>query len=119
MLAAVVSIEPVRIMAFADSGPRAAPGVPLRAAGLAVPARVSATTGSRTPPGSGPGSARGPGGALQRVLTFVRAQQPPYRPARAVIVRGRTGPPLISVEFGAPSPAGLLQGRPVVSHGPG
>jgi hypothetical protein len=52
------------------------------------------------------------------VLTFVRAQRPPYRPARAVIVRGRTGPPLISMEFGAPSLAGLLQGRPLISRGP-
>jgi hypothetical protein len=53
------------------------------------------------------------------VLTFVRAQRPPYRPARVAIVRGRTGPPLISVEFGAPSLAGLLQGRPLTSRGPG
>ena len=97
ILAAVVNIEPVRVTAFTDAGPRAAPGVPLRGADLAV---------------------LGPRTALQRVLSFVRAQRPPYRPARAVIVRGRTGPPLISVEFGAPSLAGLLQGRPLISRGP-
>jgi len=128
MLAAVVNIEPVRVTAFTDSGPRAAPGVPLRSADLAVLAQAGATTGTAngaTPgngaaPGNGamPGPPNGPGSALQRVLTFMRAQRPPYRPARAEVVHGRTGPPLIRVEFGAPSPAGLLQGRPPISRGP-
>jgi len=110
MLAAVVNFEPVRIAAFTGSGPPAAPGVPLRSADLAVPAQAGATTGTAN-------GATHPGSALQRVLGFVRAQRPPYRAARAVIVRGRAGPPLISVEFGAPSPAGLLHGRPPASHG--
>jgi hypothetical protein len=116
VLAAVASFEPVRITAFSDSGPRAAPGVPLRSADLAVLAQSGATPGaaSRT----APGAVHAPGSALQRVLTFVRAQRPPYRAARAVIVRGRTGPPLISVEFGAPNPAGLLQGQSLISRGP-
>ena len=118
MLAAVVNIEPVRVTAFTDSGPRAAHGVPLRAADLAVLAQAGSANGSANGTATGsansatPGAVHGPGSALQRVLTFVRAQRPPYRPARAAIVRGRTGPPLISVEFGAPSLAGLLQGRP-------
>jgi hypothetical protein len=111
MLAAVANFEPVRITAFTDSGPRAAAGVPLRSADLAVLARPGATIGTAN--GTTHGTTRGPGSAVRRVLTFVRAQRPPYRPARAVIVRNRTGPPLISVEFGAPSPAGLLQGRPL------
>ena len=121
MLAAVVNIEPVRVTAFTDSGPRAAHGVPLRAADLAVPAQAGSANGTATGSANSatPGAVHGPGSALQRVLTFVRAQRPPYRPARAAIVRGRTGPPLISVEFGAPSLAGLLQGRPLTSRGPG
>ena len=73
---------------------------------------------SGTTPGTAPGAAPGPGGALQRVLHFVRAQRPPFRPTRAVIVRGRTRLPQLSVQFGAPSLAGLLQARPLTSRGP-
>jgi len=124
MLAAVVSIEPVRVTAFTDSGPRAAHGVPLRAADLAVLAQAGSATGSANGTATGtrqerhaPAAAHGPGSALQRVLTFMRAQRPPYRPTRAAIVHRRTGPPLISVEFGAPSLAGLLQGQPLTGRG--
>jgi hypothetical protein len=39
----------------------------------------------------------------------VRAQRPPYLPARAGIVRDAHGLPVLSVEFAAPSPVGLLQ----------
>jgi hypothetical protein len=53
------------------------------------------------------------------VLTFVLAQRPPYRPARARIVRGPGGTLRLSVQFGAPSPAGLLQSGPLLSLGPG
>ena len=115
MLAAVVNIEPVRVTAFTDSGPGAAHGVPLRAADQAVLAQAGSANGTANDNATGtansatPGAAHGPGSALQKVLAFVRAQRPPYRPARAAIVRGRTGPPLISVEFGAPSLAGLLR----------
>jgi len=118
MLAAVLSIDPVRITAFTGSGPRAAPGVPLRSADLTVLAEAGAAPTSGTTPGTAPGAAPGPGGALQRVLHFVRAQRPPFRPTRAVIVRGRTRLPQLSVQFGAPSLAGLLQARPLTSRGP-
>jgi hypothetical protein len=53
------------------------------------------------------------------VLAFARAQRPPYRPARAGIVRGPGGAPLLSVEFGAPSPAGLIEGQPLIRHASG
>ena len=43
------------------------------------------------------------------MLGFVRAQRPPYLPARAGIVRDSRGLPVLSVEFAAPSPVGLLQ----------
>jgi len=145
MLAAVVSLEPVRITAFTDSGPGAAPGVPLRAAELTVPARAPATpgaapgttsvpgTGAKTEAGSGTGAApeagtgaapeagtgAAPLAALRTILTFVRAQRPPYRPARAVIIRGPAGPPRLSVQFGAPSPAGLIQSRTPLRPDPG
>jgi hypothetical protein len=133
MLAAVVSVEPVRITAFTDAGPGAAPGVPLRTAELTVPARSPATpgaapgatpaavTGANTGAGAGTGATPGaaPLAALRAILTFVRAQRPPYRPARAVIVRGAAGPPRLSVQFGAPSPAGLIQSRTPLRPDPG
>ncbi len=106
-LAAVGAVEPVRVTAFSDSGPRAGPGVPLRAAQLAVPARSGAA-----PRGA-------PLAALRKVLAFVRAQRPPYLPVRAVIVRGAGGVPLLSLEFGAPSPAGMLQSQSLLGRSPG
>ncbi len=119
MLAAVVSVEPVRIAEFTDSGPGAAPGVPLRAVELSVPAQAGA--GSAAGPGATPGNGSGTaaGAALRKVLAFARAQRPPYRPARAGIVPGPGGAPLLSVAFGAPSPAGLIEGQPLARRGPG
>jgi hypothetical protein len=67
--------------------------MPLRAAEVAVTAR----TADRAAAG------------LRDMLAFVRAQRPPYLPAQAVIVRGPGGSSVLSIEFAAPSPAGLLQ----------
>jgi len=146
-LAAVASVEPVRVASFTDSGPGAAPGVPLRAVELTVPAQGGARPSTRpsTRPGAGPGTypgarprpragaiagtharARssatphnGPGAALRKVLAFVRAQRPPYRPAWAGIVRGPWSAPLLSMQFGAPSPTGLIQGQPLLHRDTG
>jgi hypothetical protein len=41
------------------------------------------------------------------MLAFVRAQRPPYLPARSGLSRG-----VLTVEFTAPSPLGLLQSPP-------
>ncbi len=49
----------------------------------------------------------------------MRAQRPPYLPVRAVIVRGAGGVPLLSLEFGAPSPAGMLQSQSLLGRSPG
>ena len=94
-LAAVAADAPVRITGFADAGPRAGPDVPLRAVQLAtaLPAAGSAA-------------------AIRNMLAFLRAQRPPFRPARAGTVRGAAGSPVLSIEFAAPSPAGLLHPRP-------
>jgi hypothetical protein len=91
-LAAVAAAEPVQVTAFGDSGPGASAGMPLRAIEVAVPAR-------------GAGSAAG----LRSMLAFVRAQRPPYLPAQAAIVQGAGGSSVLSIEFAAPSPVGLLQ----------
>jgi hypothetical protein len=41
------------------------------------------------------------------MLAFVRAQRVPYRPAHASVARA-AGSPVLTIEFAAPSPAGLL-----------
>jgi hypothetical protein len=81
---------PVRVSAFGDSGPGASQGMPLRSAQITVPSRADR-------------------GRLQGMITFVRAQRPPFLPARALITRGAGGSPVLSIGFSAPSPAGLLQ----------
>jgi len=43
------------------------------------------------------------------MVAFVRAQRPPYLPARALITTGAGGSPVLNIEFSAPSPPGLLQ----------
>ncbi len=50
--------------------------------------------------------------ALADMLTFVRAQRPPYLPARSLIEPGAAGVSVLSIQFAAPSPLGLLQGTP-------
>jgi hypothetical protein len=95
VLAATTPANPgsVRVSAFGDSGPGAGQGMPLRSAQITVPSRA--------------GLAR-----LRGMIAFVRAQRPPYLPARALITTGAGGSPVLSVGFSAPSPAGLLQPDP-------
>ena len=88
-LATMAATEPVRVISFADAGPGASPGTPLRAARLTV------------------GAAGQPGG-LRTMLNFVRAQRPPYRPAYAALVGATPGQQVLIVEFAAPSPTGPL-----------
>ncbi len=91
-LAALAVSGPLQIESFGGSGPRAGPDAPLR-------------TGELGAPGGAPAAAA----SLRNMLAFVRAQRPPYLPARAGIVRDAHGLPVLSVEFAAPSPVGLLQ----------
>jgi hypothetical protein len=91
-LAALAAAEPVQVTAFGDSGPGASASMPLRAIELAMPARAA-------------GRAAG----WQSMLAFLRAQRPPYLPTQAAIVRGAGGSSVLSIEFAAPSPVGLLQ----------
>jgi hypothetical protein len=78
--------EPIRVTAFLDAGPGAGPGVPLRAAELTA---RNATAG--------------------KILAFFRAQRPPYLLARAAIAAGPGGESVLTVQFAAPAPLGLLQ----------
>jgi hypothetical protein len=82
---------PVSVAAFGDAGPGASPGVPLRSVELASPPRAKA-------------------GYLRSVLALLNAQQAPYLPNSATIVRLADGRPVVRIEFAAPSPLGLLSG---------
>jgi hypothetical protein len=86
-LAALAGAEPVRIIAFADDGPGSSPGTPLRTAELAAPEP-----------------------AARAMLAFLRAQRPPFLPARADLSRGPVGLWTLTMQFTAPSPLGLLSG---------
>ena len=92
-LAGLAAEEPVQVDAFADSGPGASAGVPLRSAVI--------TAAGRADPA-----------ALADMLTFVRAQRPPYLAAQSLIEPGAAGASVLSIQFAAPSPAGLLQPEP-------
>ena len=95
MLAALASLQPLRVVAFGD----ASPGVAMPAADLAL-REVTIT------------SADGRGGTagLAPVLAMVRAQRTPYQPAYAAIVDSPAGQAELLIEFAAPSPLGLLTG---------
>ncbi len=81
--------EPVRVTAFIDDGPGAGPGLPLRGAKLTA----SDTT-------------------ARKMLAFFRAQRPPYLFAQASMAAMPGGESVLTVEFAAPAPLGLLQSPP-------
>ena len=85
-LAALAAREPVQITGFGGSGPGASPGLPLPTAVLTAPAATART-----------------------MLAFVRAQRTPYLPASAALTAGAGGEPVLTVEYAAPAPLGLLQ----------
>ncbi len=91
-LAAIAARNPVRLAGFGGAAQGASPGIPLRSADI---------------------SAAGSSGAagLASDLTFVRAQLPPYRPLLAQVVRTTGGNSALHIDFGAPSPLGLLGAR--------
>jgi hypothetical protein len=87
-LAALAASQPIQVTAFGAPDPGASPGLPLRTAQLTAPT-----------------------GTARTMLAFVRAQRSPYLPARAVLTPGTAGPggeSVLTVEFAAPSPLGLL-----------
>jgi hypothetical protein len=89
-LAALAAEKPLQVGAFGDSGPGASAGVPLRSAVITVAGRADPA-------------------AVAGLLTFVRAQRPPYLAARSLIEPGAAGASVLSIQFAAPSPEGLLQ----------
>jgi hypothetical protein len=79
----------VSIVAFGDSGPGAAAGVPLREVEIA------------SPPGA-------KNGYLESVLALLRAQLPPYLASTAKLTYLVTGQEVVQIVFDTPSPLGLL-----------
>ena len=95
-LAALAASHPVNVMAFGDAAPGAAAGLPLRAMEVS--------------------GVRGPGQStaeLRRMRSFVLAQRAVFLPAHVTLVRLADGAAALRIEFGVPSPLGLLVGRPV------
>jgi hypothetical protein len=87
-LTALAASQPVRIEAFGDGGPAASVGMPLRSAELGA-TKASAPD----------------------ILAFFRVQRSPYLPAQAAEATGPGGQPVLTVEFAAPGPLGLLQAQ--------
>jgi len=90
MLAMLASQHPWRVVAFGGSSP----GVALADA----PFRQVTVTGN---------DAR----TVAAALALVHAQQAPYAPAQAAIVRLAGGQPGLRIDFAAPGPLGLLTGN--------
>jgi len=90
--AALAAMYTVDVVDFPASAAGASPGMPLRAADIAP---------------TGPGT-RGRPNTMGSLARFLRDQLAPYRAARITVVRLASGRPVLRVEFGAPSPLGLL-----------
>jgi hypothetical protein len=84
-LAALAASEPVRVDGFGGRGPGESPGLALRTAEIAAPAATA-----------------------RRMLAFVRAQRSPYLATRAGLTPGPDGY-VLTIEFGAPAPLGMLR----------
>jgi hypothetical protein len=95
-LAELAGSYPVNVMGFGDSAPRAAAGVPLR--GMEI---------------SGTGSSASRSAELQRIRSWMLAQRAVFRPAHVSLQRLADSGEALRIEFSAPSPLGLLVGRPV------
>ncbi len=93
-VAALAAGRPLYIIAFSDSGPGAAAGVPLRFAEL---------TGART-------ASRDSTATERFMIAFLHGQPALYRAARAEMARLPGGRWAVRIEFAAPSPLGLLAG---------
>ena len=94
-LAALAVSYPVHVMGFGDAGPGAAAGMPLREMAIA-----------------GTGSPAYRAAELRHIRSSVLAQHSVFLPAHVSLVR-LAGGAALRIEFGAPSPLGLLLGRPV------
>ncbi len=91
-IAAMAHLGRVSVLSFGGAGPGADPAAPLPAAELV--------------PAGGSGSAQA--GQLRPLLSFLRAQRPPYLAAADSLGRLPGGQPVLRFTFSEPSPLGLL-----------
>ncbi len=87
-LSGMAAQQPLRIVSFGDPSPGASAAVPYRGAEIAA---------------AGAGS----GARLRSMLSFLDGQRPPYLPTQA----GIDGQSMLTIEYSAPSPLGLLGGQ--------
>ena len=90
--AALATMHRVDVVDLPAPAAGASPGMPLRVADIAP---------------AGPGTRQRPN-SVGSLASFLRAQLAPFRPASIIIVRLASGRPVLRVEYGAPSPLGLL-----------
>jgi hypothetical protein len=95
-LAGLAVSYPVNVVAFGGDAPGAAAAMPLREMEI-----------------TGTGSPAYRAAELQRIRSSVLAQHSVFLPAHVRLVR-LAGGAALRIEFGAPSPLGLLLGRPVI-----
>ena len=96
-IAKMAATHPVFIVDFGHPAPGAAPGMPLRQADLAADANARHHAGSVISTGY-----------VRAMVSFLRAQHSPFRPARVHAMRLADGAAVLRIEFTAPSPLGLL-----------
>jgi hypothetical protein len=92
VFAALATMHTVDVVDFPAPAAGASAGMPLRSADIAP-----ASPGTRLRPNT-----------IGSLADFLRGQLTPYRPAHISVVRLASGQPVLRVEFGAPSPLGLL-----------
>lgn len=96
MLVALAVSHQVIVVAFGGSAPGASAGLPMREMDI-----------------SGTGSPAYRSAELQRIRSLILAQRAVFLPAHVSLVRLASGGVVLRIEFGAPSPLGLLLGSPV------
>jgi hypothetical protein len=90
--AALATMHRVQVVDFPAPAPGASAGMPLRVADIAP---------------AGPGTRQRPN-TMASLARYLRNQLTPYRPEHITVVRLACGHPALRVEYGAPSPLGLL-----------
>jgi hypothetical protein len=92
VFAALATLHTVQVVDFAAPDPGASAGLPLRTADIAP---------------AGPGTRHRPN-TMASLSRYLRNQLTPYQPEHITVVRLASGRPALRVEYGAPSPLGLL-----------
>lgn len=96
-IAQMAATHPMFIVNFGSPAPGAGPGMPLRQADLGADAHARHHAGRVLSTWY-----------VRSMISFLRAQHGPFRPARVLAMHLPDGVAVLRVEFSAPSPLGLL-----------